>query len=614
MAAHLSGTRLTTLPIEGLSQISELELENVPTLKTLPAVVNFERIKSAKLTYPYHCCAFENPHKANPQEYKRQLEKLIEQQERLCFSTTSTTTAPSVVTTGDYNRAKRSFDGIGGPRGFGNFHSNGGQDGLWSGSTVASRSIDVVCQNINERPRVNRIAKCIPEADAFNPCEDVMGPDLLRVTVWVVSITALLGNLTVIVVLLSSRFKISVSKFLMCNLAFADFCMGLYLLMLAAVDSHTLGEYFNHAILWQLEGGCQVAGFLTVFASQLSIFTLTIITLERWCAITYALHLNKRLKIGLARKVMVVGWGFSVVMAALPLAGVSDYSRTSICLPMKVSSYVDLGYVLALLVITMIAFAVICYCYLKMYCSIRGHDGNANSGDATVAKRMALLVFTDFACWAPIAFFGLTAAGSLPLIGISESKILLVFFYPLNSCCNPFLYAIMTRQFHRDFFILLSRYGLCQRRALKYKSDAYSQNVPSRSNNSQTNINRHASNGSILTELIALRSSKRSGSLKGEPTAVPLVAKMSSASTTKLSIVQELGSESSGSFRRLRPPEGAEAEQRLELISSAEVTKSDGELESNELLPACADTREIAAQQAGVNTPSASHRILHEKV
>ncbi|KAF5289881.1 hypothetical protein FQR65_LT02015 [Abscondita terminalis] len=48
----------------------------------------------------------------------------------------------------------------------------------------------------------------------------------------------------------------------------------------------------------------------------------------------------------------------------------------------------------------------------SMYKSIR--KGNRCStttvrSDLTVAKRMALLVFTDFACWAPIAFFGLTA-------------------------------------------------------------------------------------------------------------------------------------------------------------------------------------------------------------
>ena len=39
--------------------------------------------------------------------------------------------------------------------------------------------------------------------------------------------------------------------------------------------------------------GCQVAGFLTVFATELSVFTLVVITTERWYTITYAINLSR---------------------------------------------------------------------------------------------------------------------------------------------------------------------------------------------------------------------------------------------------------------------------------------------------------------------------------
>ena len=105
-----------------------------------------------------------------------------------------------------------------------------------------------------------------------------------------------------------------------------------------------------------------------------------------------------------------------------------------------------------------------------MYCSIKkGQDLARSHSDMTVAKRMALLVFTDFACWAPITFFGLTALSGYPLIDVSKTKILLVFFYPLNSCANPYLYALLTQQYQRDLFILLNRYGLCAERAARFK-------------------------------------------------------------------------------------------------------------------------------------------------
>jgi hypothetical protein len=42
-----------------------------------------------------------------------------------------------------------------------------------------------------------------------------------------------------------------------CNLAAADFFMGLYLGFLAVVDASTLGEFRRYAISWQFSSGCQ---------------------------------------------------------------------------------------------------------------------------------------------------------------------------------------------------------------------------------------------------------------------------------------------------------------------------------------------------------------------
>lgn len=144
----------------------------------------------------------------------------------------------------------------------------------------------------------------------------------------------------------------------------------------------------------------------------------------------------------------------------------------SICLPMEHTTFADQLYLFSLLMFNGMAFVVICACYAKMYVAIRGGReavAPVARSDMTVAKRMALLVFTDFACWAPVAFFGLTALAGYPLIDVPKTKILLVFFYPLNSCANPYLYALLTQQYRRDLFVLLSRFGVCNRRADEYK-------------------------------------------------------------------------------------------------------------------------------------------------
>lgn len=125
-----------------------------------------------------------------------------------------------------------------------------GADGVFHQSTVSlnQRLIQAYCGNLSRSPRD---VSCHPEPDAFNPCEDLMGNWGLRGAVWLVAVAALVGNLAVLLVLLSSHFRMTVPKFLMCNLAFADLCMGLYLLLIACMDARSIGAYFNHAIDWQ---------------------------------------------------------------------------------------------------------------------------------------------------------------------------------------------------------------------------------------------------------------------------------------------------------------------------------------------------------------------------
>lgn len=198
-----------------------------------------------------------------------------------------------------------------------------------------------------------------------------------------------------------------------------------------------------------MSAGCQLAGFLGVLSSELSVYTLAVITLERNYAITHAMHLNKRLSLKHAGYIMVCGWTFAIVMALLPLFSVSDYRKFAVCLPFETKDAASLTYVVFLMFINGVAFLILMGCYLKMYCAIRGSQA-WNSNDSRIAKRMALLVFTDFLCWSPIAFFSLTAAFGLQLISLEQAKVFTVFVLPLNSCCNPFLYAILTKQFKKD--------------------------------------------------------------------------------------------------------------------------------------------------------------------
>ena len=156
------------------------------------------------------------------------------------------------------------------------------------------------------------------------------------------------------------------------------------------LDASTLGEFRKYAIQWQLSSACEIAGFFGVLSSELSVFTLAVITLERNYAITHAMHLNKRLSLKHAAYIMAAAWTFSILMAALPLFGVSDYRKFAVCLPFETDDAVSKGFVIFLMVINGVAFFILMGCYLKMYCAIRGSQA-WNSNDSKIAKRMALL-------------------------------------------------------------------------------------------------------------------------------------------------------------------------------------------------------------------------------
>lgn len=383
--------------------------------------------------------------------------------------------------------------------------SSGGDDRVINSQTkrhLLTASIEDAYQvGDNELRDINRLktstsalennkVSCIPEPNSFLPCKDLFDSWWLRAGIWSVFLLSFTGNILVIIVLGSVRQSsstsaltsimwlahtkrhIDVPRFLVINLAIADLLMALYLGLLAFVDLSTLGEFKIFAIKWQYSNGCKLAGFLGVLSSELSVFILAIITLERNYAITNAVHLNRRLSLQKAMVIMFLGYMFALTMAILPLNGVNSYNRYSICLPLDMNPMNQLSqlYLISLLSINTFSFLLLLSCYLRMYCAIRGSQA-WNTNDLRIAKRMSILVITDFLCWMPIIITAISSIFNYRIIGPEGLKVITIFILPLNSVANPFLYAITTKKFKRDLTILNNRVkssalvkscGLCQ--------------------------------------------------------------------------------------------------------------------------------------------------------
>ncbi|CAB4000962.1 lutropin-choriogonadotropic hormone receptor isoform X2, partial [Paramuricea clavata] len=424
----LTDNNFPELPTLGLVAVETLSIKGNSKLKKFPSPRHLPNIKILHLYYPYHCCAFLNARKG--------------------IYNNNNTTLNITLSNGDQVFSKWIWLA----------------DDLENMTSFDPEDIDSSTYEDTSQPKtsphdediLNKKIKCTPEPDPFFPCEDLMGDWVLRCGVWIVFVLALCGNATVIIVILASHTKMDVSRFLISNLAFADLFMGIYLGFLAVVDVSTLGNFKSYGVEWQLGPGCRTAGFLATLSSELSVFTLTVITVERYIAIKNAIRVNRKLQLKTAVIVMIFGWVFALVTATLPLLEVNTYGKFSVCLPFETDDKKSIVFLVFLLCLNAAAFIVILFCYILMYCSIRGSNA-WNASDFRVAKRMALLVFTDFACWAPIVFFSLTATFGSSIINLSQAKIFTVFVFPLNSCCNPFLYAIFTSHFKKDLLAICRR-------------------------------------------------------------------------------------------------------------------------------------------------------------
>ncbi len=329
---------------------------------------------------------------------------------------------------------------------------------------------------------------CLPESTVFNPCDDLLGnQDFLRVAIWFVIFLSLAGNGLVFVVfvgytLILRRTKqdLFIIHFMYFNLAMADMIMGVYLLIIAIVDASTVDNFFRTDISWRTGHGCGFAGFCAITSTVVSVYVLLVITLERTYTIVNVFS-HKKLTKAKAALLMLVGWGIGLLVATLPLLGVSDYESVSICLPFNVEGPEDKAYVVSLLIATGLIFIIIAICYSiifqQIFCNrnkIRPHQDDMKQfyGDVKIAIRIFILIFTNFICWFPIALVGIAAAAGYPLggNGLAFARVAMVFVFPFNSCLNPILYSLTTKTFRDNLILLCNQCGLCKEEARRVKN------------------------------------------------------------------------------------------------------------------------------------------------
>ena len=327
------------------------------------------------------------------------------------------------------------------------------------------------------------------QSPLFN-CGSLMQNTFLRVSMWILGLSALIGNIAVV----AWRCRIGMTQslghgtkyvhnFLVLNLAISDLLMGVYMVTIATADIHYGELYYTVSTSWRLGRVCKFAGIVSVLSSEASVFFVTLISLDRFFCIVYP-HGIIRLTQFTARIAVATIWMVGFILSSLPTiladADSDIYGLSDVCigLPLitKPASYdlqegsLDNGRhsfripvpkdlkpawtysIILFLGVNLICFLIITIAYTAIFFKFRAShqrmkESRANmtgNEEMNMALRMAVIVGTDLMCWMPVIIMGILSQTGAITIQPFMYAWTVVFILPINSSINPYLYTIFS--------------------------------------------------------------------------------------------------------------------------------------------------------------------------
>ena len=307
---------------------------------------------------------------------------------------------------------------------------------------------------------------CHSPKDEFSSCFDLMKNRGVQVCVWILGLTALLGNLIVLLMRVVAKEDNKVQSILLTNLAISDLLMGIYLLIIAIKDVQWQGEYFLHDFGWRSGVPCAVTGVLSMVSSEVSVLMLTVLTTDRLICVVFPFKV-RRMNRSVALAVVGGVWVFGTMLAVIPILGleyfydkkrsVGFYGKSAVCLPLQLSAERMAGWEYAVGIfigLNFVSFVYILVAYIVMFITVRNTSNKVRSTnlkrESQMARRMFFIVLTDFLCWMPVILIGLLSV--LGKFHDPEKQAYIwiaVFVLPVNSSINPILYTFSTPDVRR---------------------------------------------------------------------------------------------------------------------------------------------------------------------
>ncbi|KAH0501900.1 Leucine-rich repeat-containing G-protein coupled receptor 5 [Microtus ochrogaster] len=402
----LSSNLLMSFPVTGLHGLTHLKLTGNRALQSLIPSANFPELKIIEMPYAYQCCAFgacENVYKVSNQWSKS---------------------------------GNSSVDDI--PK---------KDAGLLQ--VPDERDLEDFLLDFEEDLKALHSVQCSPSPGPFKPCDHLFGSWLIRIGVWTIAVLALSCNALVTSAVFRTTLYISSIKLLIGVIAVVNMLMGVSSAILAVVDTFTFGSFAQHGAWWEDGIGCQIVGFLSIFASESSVFLLTLAALERGFSVKCSSKFEMKTPLSSLKVIIVLCVLLALTIATVPLLGGSKYNASPLCLPLPFGEPSTTGYMVALVLLNSLCFLIMTIAYTKLYCNLEKGDLE-NLWDCSMVKHIALLLFTDCVLYCPVAFLSFSSLLNLAFISPEVIKFILLVIVPLPACLNPLLYIVFNPHFKED--------------------------------------------------------------------------------------------------------------------------------------------------------------------
>ena len=277
----------------------------------------------------------------------------------------------------------------------------------------------------------------------------------------IIALISIVGNGLVLLLIARERQLQTVTNFFVASLATADLLVGAVGIPCVFVALHE--RPYNSFM------GCLTVNSMIVVLTQISIFGLLAIAIERFYAIKSPFSYNNNCNGKLSFIVIVISWIAAIFVGIVPLFGWNNGDKGSKpCSFVEVISFeymVYFNFFVCVLVPLLLIFLIYCYIYHVVRKQLRQIDSlqvgettevttatnkskmSQLKKDINAAKWFAIVIFLFALCWLPIHIMN-----SITLFAGKVHVPTLTAFILLshaNSAINPALYSLGNKKFQR---------------------------------------------------------------------------------------------------------------------------------------------------------------------